>query len=210
MTGPHRTSVDAGGEAPVARVRPGAIPGPPPGDRAEDDLAAGFAAGDERCLEAVYRRWSPLVFTVCLRALGSPSEAEEVTQQVFVSAWRSRERFRPEDGHLAAWLVGITRHRVVDRQRTRGREFRLNRAVEDAVDRQPVSEPIAQLVDRLVLLDEIDRLPEPRGTILRLAFWEGRTHAQIAEQLNLPLGTVKSHARRSLLHLRARLQEVTA
>jgi RNA polymerase sigma-70 factor (ECF subfamily) len=61
-----------------------------------------------------------------------------------------------------------------------------------------------------VLSAEIQQLPHPRGTILRLAFWEGHTYSQIAERLDLPLGTVKSHARRALLHLRGRLEEVTS
>jgi hypothetical protein len=67
---------------------------------------------------------------------------------------------------------------------------------------------VATKVDKAGL--EIQRLPHPRGTILRLAFWEGRSYPQIAEQLELPLGTVKSHARRALLHLRTRLTEVTS
>ena len=69
---------------------------------------------------------------------------------------------------------------------------------------------ITPLVDRIVVTEEIGRLPHPRGTILQLAFWEGRSYPQIAEQLDLPIGTVKSHARRALLHLRTRLAEVTS
>jgi RNA polymerase sigma factor (sigma-70 family) len=74
----------------------------------------------------------------------------------------------------------------------------------------PKPEALSALIDRIVLTDEVDRLPHPRDTILQLAFWEGRSYPQIAEQLNLPLGTVKSHARRALLHLRTRLAEVTS
>jgi RNA polymerase sigma-70 factor (ECF subfamily) len=71
-------------------------------------------------------------------------------------------------------------------------------------------EAVSTLIDRLVLTEEIRQLPPPRGTILQLAFWEGRSYSQIAEQLDLPLGTVKSHARRALRHLRSRLAVVTA
>jgi len=72
------------------------------------------------------------------------------------------------------------------------------------------TEPIATIADRVVLEAEISRLPDPRGTILRLAFCEGQSYPQIAERLDLPLGTVKSHARRALLHLRTRLKEMTS
>jgi DNA-directed RNA polymerase specialized sigma24 family protein len=70
-------------------------------------------------------------------------------------------------------------------------------------------EALSTLIDRIVLTEEIGRLPQPRGAILQLAFWEGRSYPQIAEQPDLPIGTVKSHARRALLHLRTRLAEVT-
>lgn len=175
------------------------------GQLADADLGVAFAAGAEGALEESFRRWGTLVNTVAWRLLGDPSEAEEVTQQVFVAAWRGRHTYAPERGSLPAWLIGSTRHRVVDRQRARGREMRLVRAaLEEAVekDREEVREVET---DRLLLAAEIDRLPDPRRSILRLAFYDGYTHAEISEHLGLPLGTVKSHARRALLHLRERL-----
>jgi RNA polymerase sigma-70 factor, ECF subfamily len=181
-----------------------------PMDATEGEIAAGFSAGEERCLELAFRRWAPLIYTVAQRTLDSPGDAEEVTQQVFVSAWRARTNYRPADGSLPGWLIGICRHRIADRQRARGRDLRLVQAVTRETDLRVQPESITTLIDRVVLADEIQRLPPPRGTILQLAFWEGRSYPQIAEQLELPLGTVKSHARRALLHLRTRLQEVTS
>lgn len=173
------------------------------------ELAAGFVAGDARCLEESYRRWAPLVYSIAFRILGEVEEAEDLTQQVFTSAWRSRTHYRANSGTLPGWLVGITKHRVIDRQRAQVRELRLVTAVEREVDRGTEADPIDAVVDELVLTAEVQLLPHPRGTILRLAFWEGQTYPQIADRLDLPLGTVKSHARRSLLHLRKRLEEVT-
>jgi RNA polymerase sigma factor (sigma-70 family) len=174
------------------------------------ELGAGFADGNELCLEESYRRWVHLIYTVAVRGLDSASDAEEVTQQVFIGAWRSRTNYRPADGTLPSWLIGICKHRIADRQRARGRDLRLVQSMSRDLDVRVESEPIATVVDRIVLADEIARLPDPRGTILRLAFWEGRSYPQIAEQLDLPLGTVKSHARRSLLQLRTRLKEMTS
>jgi RNA polymerase sigma-70 factor, ECF subfamily len=174
------------------------------------ELAAGLASGDEMCLEESYRRWAHLIYAVAFRSLNSATDAEEVTQQVFIGAWRSRSNFRPASGSLPSWLIGICRHRIADRQRARGRDLRLIQTMSSDLDVRLESEPIATVVDRLVLADEIERLPDPRGTILQLAFWEGRSYPQIAEQLDLPLGTVKSHARRALLHLRTRLEEMTS
>ena len=175
----------------------------------EAELSLGFARGDEACLQEVFRRLAPLMYTIACRALDSSSDGEEITQEVFVSAWRARDTYQAEKGSLSGWLIGITRHRIADRQRARGRDLRLVQAVTNTADVQ-VQPEISTLIDRIVLTEEIGRLPPPRGTILQLAFWEGRSYPQIAEQLDLPLGTVKSHARRALRHLRSQLAEVTS
>jgi RNA polymerase sigma-70 factor, ECF subfamily len=175
----------------------------------EAELSMGFARGDEACLQEVFRRLAPLIYTIAYRALDSSSDGEEITQEVFVSAWRARDNYQAEKGSLSGWLIGITRHRIADRQRARGRDLRLVQAVTNTADVQ-VQPEISTLIDRIVLTEEIGRLPPPRGTILQLAFWEGRSYPQIAEQLDLPVGTVKSHARRALRHLRTQLAEVTS
>jgi RNA polymerase sigma-70 factor, ECF subfamily len=175
----------------------------------EAELSMGFARGDEACLQEVFRRLAPLIYTIAYRALDSSTDGEEITQEVFVSAWRARDNYQAEKGSLSGWLIGITRHRIADRQRARGRDLRLVQAVTDTTDVHVQPETFSTLIDRIVLTEEIGRLPPPRGTILQLAFWEGRSYPQIAEQLDLPLGTVKSHARRALRHLRTQLAEVT-
>jgi RNA polymerase sigma-70 factor, ECF subfamily len=175
----------------------------------EAQLKVGFVRGDEACLEEVFRRFAPLIYTIAYRGLQSSSDGEEITQEVFVSAWRGRASYQPDKGSLVGWLIAIARNKVADRLRARGREVRLVQAVANS-DVQVQSEGLSTLIDRLVLTEEIRQLPHPRGTILQLAFWEGRSYPQIAEQLDLPLGTVKSHVRRGLLHLRARLVEVAS
>lgn len=178
-------------------------------EASDEQLAEGLVGGDERCLEEAYRRWAGIVYTLALRSLNSVVDAEDVTQQVFVGGWQSRGGYEPRYGSLPGWLLGIAKHRIVDRQRARARELRLVGAVERQVGTIADAEPLAALLDELVLLEEVQRLPHPKGTILRLAFWEDQTYPQIADRLDLPLGTVKSHARRAMVQLRARLEEVT-
>jgi RNA polymerase sigma factor (sigma-70 family) len=200
---------------------PSSRPGPPagadrvrfvgsvdPGELSAAEVAAAFAVGQEDCLAEAYRRWSPLVFGIALRVLGHRADAEDVTQQVFVSAWRGRTTFDPSAGSLSAWLVGITRHRVADRLATRSRDQRTIAAV-GGMHEHATSAGDDRLVDRLMLVDELNRMDDPRRTILGLAFYEDQSYTQIAERLDLPLGTVKSHVRRGLLHLRDRLEGVT-
>jgi len=173
-----------------------------------DDAQVGlmFRGGDERALALAYERWSGLVHGLAVRALGSTPDAEDVTQQVFVSAWTGREGFRPESGALPAWLVGIARHRIADAFARRRREERDRQAVSLHLDRRDGEAFDGVAADRVVLLDELARIGEPQRGIMELAFFHDLTHEQISDRTGIPLGTVKSHIRRTLTRLRTRLE----
>ncbi|GAA2733950.1 sigma-70 family RNA polymerase sigma factor [Pedococcus aerophilus] len=174
----------------------------------QDDLAARFVSGSREALAEVYARWSALVYTVALRALDDAHDAEDVTQQVFVSAWGSRHTLRPREGALPGWLIGITRHRIADVRTQRYRRAR-NVAAVAALAPEVGSPPTeADIAQRLLVAHEVDRLGEPRASVLRMAFIEDLPQEEIARRLDLPLGTVKSHVRRGLVQLRNRLEEV--
>ena len=181
-------------------------PEPRPESTEEAALAASFPDGDEAVLRAVYERYGGLVYRTALRALPSPSDAEDVTQATFVSAWHARATYRQDRAPLGAWLVTIARRRAVDRLRVLGRQRLADAAVEaDARSTQATGSPDpARIVDRIVVAEELGRLPEAQRRVLELAFFDDLTHSQIAGVTGLPLGTVKSQLRRGLLHLRRR------
>ncbi|MHC5260234.1 RNA polymerase sigma factor [Streptomyces sp. UC4497] len=182
-----------------------------PREVSEAALADGLASGDVACLAEVYRRWAPLVRGLAQRALGDRSEAEDVMQQVFLAAWRGRSGYRPELGPPSAWLTGIARHRVADALAARSRRAALFEAAAGrhaaSVGREPATDAgMDTVVERLVLSQELARLPSTQRTVLRLTFYEDLTQPQIAERTGWPLGTVKSHARRGMRRLGDRLR----
>ncbi|MFC7846595.1 RNA polymerase sigma factor [Streptomyces sp. NPDC001046] len=174
----------------------------------EEDLGRGFADGDESCLNEAYRRWGALVFTVASRKLGDPEEAKDVTQQVFVGAWRGRKNYDARRGSLKTWLMGITHKKVADQLTRRSRHLRDIEAVLTAAGSGvPQQEgPAESVLDIVLLTDELEKLPEQQRTVLRMAFYEDLTQAQIAERTGMPLGTVKSHTRRGLIRMKNRLE----
>lgn len=173
-----------------------------------NELAVALAAGSGDAMAEVYRRWSGLVHTIALRSLGDPTDAEDVTQQVFVSAWQGRRGLRPDQGSIPAWLVGITKHRIADVRTQRYRHHRNLQAVASESAASPAVSDDAEWAERLLIVHELERMGDPRAAVLRMAFIEDRPQDDIAEALGLPLGTVKSHVRRGLIELRQRLKEV--
>lgn len=172
----------------------------------DPDVARAFADGAEEALEEAYRRWSGLVFTVAMRTLGNRTDAEDVVQQVFVAAWQSRQKYEPSSGSLAGWLMGITRYKTADLHAARAKVVRAQDAVERVTPDPTEPTPAEPVVNKVLIADELARLGQPQRRILELAFYEDLTHAQIASVLRLPLGTVKSHIKRSLDKLRLRLE----
>ncbi|MEU1848245.1 sigma-70 family RNA polymerase sigma factor [Streptomyces sp. NPDC019990] len=179
--------------------------------RHEEELARGLVAADEEAFAAIYRRWGSLVHTMATRLLGDTHEAEDVTQQVFLGAWHGRAGFRPERGPLGAWLVGITRRKIVDALAARTRRLTLaDSAAHDAGPPRHDEEAPDRVLDRVLIIDALAGLPHHQREVLCMAFYEDLTQAQIAERTGMPLGTVKSHSRRGLHRLRQVIEQVPA
>ena len=173
-------------------------------DESVDSLELRFCQGDEAAMEAVYREHSGLVYSLCRRTLGA-HRAADVTQEVFLSAWRSRDRYRPECGSLGGWLVGITRFKIIDHYRAEQRNPLAPEGTQ-IIDLGMDSADVELVAQRMIIAEALDSLPERSRTLVRHAFVEDLTHSQIAERYQLPLGTVKSEIRRGLQRLRRQLE----
>ena len=174
-------------------------------DSADGELADEFAEGGDASLEAAYRRYGSLVHGFCVKAVG-PERAADATQETFVAAWRSRERFDPTRGSLGAWLLGIARFKAIDQVRADERADRLVRRVVELEGTR--SAELASVAEQLLVADALASLPERPRQVLELAFFSDLTHAQIAESTGYPLGTIKSDIRRALHRLRRDLESL--
>jgi RNA polymerase sigma-70 factor, ECF subfamily len=176
------------------------------GDEAERVLEQEFASGKPDALEAAYRRYGAVVHGYARRVAGVEA-ADEVTQDVFVAAWRTAGRYDPARGSLGGWLMGIAHYKAVDAVRRRERaSAKLARAAEMAL---PPDRPNHEgLAERLLVADALSRLRPEVREVVELAFYSDFTHEQIAAQTERPLGTVKSQIRRSLAVLRRHLEGI--
>lgn len=163
-----------------------------------------WLAGHESALRVAYDQYGKLIYTYCVRSLNDRDAANDCTQETFVSAWRSRERFDPSKGSLASWLMGIARYRVMDAYRANARTPTPAAEVEPAV--AVAADDTSVVADRLLVAHALDQLPGRARQVVELAFYSDLSQSEIAERLDLPLGTVKSDMRRALQRLRCHVE----
>ena len=168
-----------------------------------------MARGDHDGLAELYDRHGRLVYSLALRILRDTGEAEDVVQEVFSQAWRQASRYESTRGNVVAWLMNLARSRAIDR--IRSRRSRPQPVADDVrtVDvpdmAQPVDEQLALSSQAAAIRAAVDELSLLERVAIELAFYEGLTHVDIAERLELPLGTVKTRIRQGLMKLKDRL-----
>lgn len=176
--------------------------------RLVDDVEQEFAAGNEESLRRAYDAHSSLIYNYCRRA--NPAQAADLTQEIFLAAWRAHDRFDPARAPLAAWLMGIAKNKVIDSYRRQGRRPQVVDSFDSATSRAPAdvrsSAELDRMADRMLLAEAISGLPERAQMLVRMAFFEDLTHQEISERSGLPLGTVKSDIRRGLARLRRHME----
>jgi RNA polymerase sigma-70 factor (ECF subfamily) len=179
-------------------------------DAARNQLVAALArigGGDRSALRLVYDDTSAKLFGVCLRILGDKGEAEDVLQEVYLTIWRRAATFDPWRASPITWMVAIARNRSIDRLRATARRMQ---PLDDALD---VSDPAPGALEQVESLERRQRLMNCLGELedrhamaIRAAFLDGATYEMLAERMGVPLGTMKTWIRRSLIKLRACLE----
>lgn len=171
-------------------------------NRAADlELMRRLAKGDESALEALYDRYGGVVYSVALRVLKDAGAAEEILQDVFYQLWHRAPDYDASRGALGAWLFVSARNRAIDRLRRRTPPDSLH-VDENAPSKLNLESRAAQAELMSRIRAAIEALPESQRHALELAYFEGMTHSEIAQQTGEPLGTVKTRLRSALQALR--------
>lgn len=173
-----------------------------------EDLLRAVAAGDRVAFGRLYDLAAPHLFPIALRILRRRDRAEEILQDAFVSIWRRAGDWSPERGSARTWLSSIVHHRAIDAIRREGRLVQLDEEAHgempddapDAFDLASAGEDAKRLAACLEGLEA-----QPRRAI-RLAYWRGLSHEELAVELGAPMGTVKSWIRRGLQRLKTCLE----
>lgn len=184
----------------------------PPSQVGDYALMAAIRVRDEGALAELYDRYAGLVYAVCLRTLGDAGEAEDLLIDIFWELWERGERYDPQRGKPVSHILGLTRSRAIDRLRVRrtAAHIRGEEIGEEAVAQESVSNtpPAAAALaeERERVRRALSNLADEQREVLELAFFNAKSHSEIARSLGQPLGTVKSRIRQAMINLRSLLE----
>ena len=170
------------------------------------ELLERIGNGDRQAFDVLYGRFVRPVFALALRRLGDRGRAEDATQETFTSVWRSASSYHRERGPGAPWLYAVARNAIVDRTRARSEppaKVPDNPSTEPGPPEQAERSWLSWRVHRA-----LEDLPEHERPLLELAYWSGLSQSEIADFLNIPLGTVKTRTRSALSRLADALEDL--
>ncbi len=166
----------------------------------EEEIVSLLLNKDERAIRLIYDQYSPALYGVVLKIVGSEQITDDVMQEAFTKVWRNSTLYDSSKGKLFTWLLNIFRNLAIDK--TRSKQYRSQQIqIEEKIVSTKVGSHSTN-INTIGLTEVVQKLPPELKTLIDLAFYKGYTHKEIAAELNLPLGTVKSRIRRALVHLR--------
>ena len=176
---------------------------------ADEDVMQLVRRGDARAFEIIYERHSGAAFSLAYRMMGTRSLAEDVTQDAFLSLWRSGARYDRARGSVRTWVLGIVHHRAIDalrRATVHDRRRSGDEGIEERFEaRERTDVEAARREEAGAVRGALSSLPPDQVQVIELAYFGGFTHTEIADMLDAPVGTVKGRMRLGLKKMRAQL-----
>lgn len=167
------------------------------------ELMGRLAAHDQHAFQAIYQQYGKAVYSLAYRVLQNAHQAEEVTQDTFIKVWQGKAIWDSEKGSLKNWLLTIAHFTAIDLLRRERRQPNVHPdSIEDVEEVSHISRAESGWEEGVLLQILIKQIPPEQAAILDLAFFRGMTHAEIAEETGIPLGTVKTRVRSGLQRLR--------
>jgi RNA polymerase sigma-70 factor (ECF subfamily) len=181
---------------------------------ADEEVMHLVQKGDPRAFEQLYDRHGGAAFSLAYRMVGTRAVAEDVSQEAFLSIWRSRLRYQASRGSVRTWVLGIVHHRAIDALRRNTVHDKRRASAEGIEERFEAPErtevEFARREEAREVRAALETLPDEQTRVIELAYFGGFSHSQIADMLDTPIGTVKGRMRLGLEKLRRSLGEVAA
>ena len=166
-----------------------------------------IAAGDQLAVADCMTQYNDLIWSLARRYLGMDADAEDAVQEILIELWSNAGRFNPDFGSEVTFVSTISRRRLIDRLRKKGRAPGIS-TIDDTPESALVKEgeDVSQYTEMQNVVDVLGEMEPEHQQILSLSVYEGYSHSEIAERLDMPLGTVKTKVRRGLIHIREQLK----
>lgn len=175
---------------------------------AEHPILARIAAGDKTAVGQCLDRYGGLVWSLARQFLGNDPDAEDAVQDIFIAVWSSAGRYDPAIASEVTFISTIARRRLIDRVRRNSRRPATDSLDDD--DAAPIQPSVAARLEESAEVARVERvlreMPDQHRSILSMSLYEGYSHSEIADHLDLPLGTVKTRVRRGLIRIREQLR----
>lgn len=169
----------------------------------EQELTALLKNKDQAAFARLYDNYSGAIYSIILQIVNDEELANDILQEVFINIWRKIEMYDAEKGRLFTWMLNIARNASIDMLRSRGyRNSKKNQSIQENVDITVPGNTEQMNVDSIGLKKLLEKLKPEQRVLIDLSYFKGYTHEEIAEQENIPLGTVKTRIRNALIQLR--------
>jgi RNA polymerase sigma-70 factor, ECF subfamily len=183
-------------------------------DLSDEALLNAIANGAVWAMESLYQRYSRILYSLAYRLVADHQVAEDLLQDAFLAIWRRSTSYSPQAGAARSWLISILHHRAIDHLRRVRRRSTLQEApleeleLDETTAFPDVWEDVWRSVQSSQVRAALMKIPAEQRLVIELAYFQGWTHTEIAEGVQIPLGTVKARLRLGLIHLKHALEQV--
>lgn len=168
----------------------------------EESLVSRLMVKERSAYDSLYEQYSASIYGVVFRMLKEEAIAQDVLQETFIKVWRKIHTYDPAKGRFFTWLLNIARNLAIDKMRSKEVKYAAKKQAYDAEVMERAAPTVSIAIEHIGLREMVESLPATQREIIMLVYFDGYTHVEAAEELDVPLGTVKSRVRLAMNRLR--------